>query len=319
MKTTTANTPLNRNSLTTAAWMNRGGWLHNFTTRLRFEPLAIGRATHRGPKAGKMKRFLIFFAMCFLAVIPEVGVANAAAVTVFEKTIDGTILSMHVATACEPEDTADTYSGYQFLFWDNQGTISWNQTVSICPGSTDTVATAWYLPTGSGPCPPTGCTYYVTTLAFSVDHNEFLASGTPPNIVFGTPIQLVEPNSPPTPAWTGSPSNTVNTEVAESISATSALAFPDPSSPTAPPFAAEPFRYWQQVFPPTKTPTPIGVVYHATQNTSAYVIAFYGPDPCMALRNELASCLAGPGLSEPLNCAPIGKLLQACEVANREQ
>jgi hypothetical protein len=123
----------------------------------------------------------------------------------------------------------------------------------------------------------------------------------------GTAIALVNPNAPPKPAWT-TPSTTVNTRGAESISAESALAFP--------PFAAEPFRYWQQLG--TTVETPIGVVFNATKKDTAYVVAFYGPDPCQNLRNELESCLENDGQGGKLNCAPFGKALQECEILNRE-
>jgi hypothetical protein len=120
----------------------------------------------------------------------------------------------------------------------------------------------------------------------------------------GTAIALVYPNAPPNPAWTA-PSTTVNTSGPEAISANSSLAFP--------PNAAEPFRYWQQLG--TTTETPIGVVFNATLKDTAFVVAFYGPDPCQTLRNELNSCLE-EGLGKA--CLPIGHALQICEQQNRE-
>lgn len=237
------------------------------------------------------------FAVCVLALIASVGVAHAAQVTVnYEVMPSGPVFDSNVITGCDTA-TANAYSGYEFLFWDNQGTISFSSTVTICPGSGSTVATAWYLETGDGACPAAGC--FVSTFAFSIDHDEFLTKG--------TPIALVSPNSPPSPAWR-SPSTTVNTSGPESISAASALAFP--------PHAAEPFRFWQQLG--TATKTPIGVVYTATQNSTAYVVAFYGPDPCQSLRNELQSCLDGDGEGGKLNCSGLGKELQECEILNRE-
>jgi|SRR5579863_6819330 hypothetical protein len=238
----------------------------------------------------------ISFAVCILAIISGVSVAHAGEVTVNYQVLPaGPILSNNVATSCTPE-TADTYTGYAFMFWDNQGTISWNKSVTVCPGSGNTLAIAWYLATGdcngTCGCPPSGC--FVTTIAYSIDHSVFLTDG--------TPIALVNPNSPPDPAWT-SPSTTVNTTGPESISAESALAFP--------PYKAEPFRYWQQLN--TTTETPIGVVFNASAGDTAFVVAFYGPDPCTTLRNELNSCL-----EEHLKCGAIGKALQMCEVLNRE-
>jgi hypothetical protein len=253
----------------------------------------------RRRKMKTLNKISISFAICILAVIASVGVANAGEVTVnYQVFPSGPTLDSNVITGCDTA-TANTYAGYDFLFWDNQGTLSWTSTVSICPGSGNTVATAWYLATGGGPCPPSGC--YVTTYAFSIDHDEVLTPG--------TPIALVVPNSPI--AWTGPPSNTVNTTVntsePESISALSSLAFP--------PYAAEPFRYWQQLNAPE---SPIGVVYQASENLPALVVAFYGPDPCQTDRNELQSCLEGAGESGPLKCGGFSKALIACEQKNRE-
>jgi len=287
MKTAIANATPNHNSLTSAARMNQSGLLNNFTSTLRV-------SMHT-----KMKRFFTPLVMCVLAVVAGVGVAHAGQVTVKYQTfpaaavLDGNIIS----TGCETA-TANTFAGYEFLFWDNQGVLSWSPTVTICPGSTNTIASAWYLATGcSGVCncPPSGC--YVTTFAFSIDHQEVLANG--------TPIASVAPNSPV--KWT-SPMTTVLTNTSENITANSSIAFPS--------YAAEPFRYWQQLG--TTTQTPIGEVYDASQNSSAWVVAFYGPDPCQTQRNEVASCLEDDGEGGKLNCAPFGKALELCESQNRE-
>lgn len=191
--------------------------------------------------------------------------------------------------------TADTFPNYEFLFWDAQGAISWSPTVTICPGSGKSTATAWYMATGNCTeacgCPPSGC--YVTTFAFSIDHNKVLAKG--------TAIASVAPNSPV--IWI-SPMTTVLTNEAENITANSAIAFP--------PFEAEPFRYWQELGRTTQTP--IGEIYAASQNSTAWVVAFYGPDPCETLRGEVQACIETPGL----NCAPLIKALEACEKQNRE-
>jgi len=244
----------------------------------------------------KMKAFnkiRTSFAIYLLAVIAAVGLAHAQVTVNYEVMPAGPILDTNIVTGCD-NATANTYSGYEFLFWDNQGTISFNSTVSICAGSGSTVATAWYVATGGGGnCPPT-C--FVTTFAFSIDHDEFLPKG--------TAIALVTPNAPPTPAW-AAPSTTVNTTGPESISAQSSLAFP--------PYAAEPFRFWQQLG--TTAETPIGVVLSATKNDTNWFVAFYGPDPCQTLRNELQSCLE-EGLGKA--CLPIGHSLQICEENNRE-
>jgi hypothetical protein len=241
----------------------------------------------------------ISFAICILAVVAGAGIANAQQVLVSSLPFpSGPPFDTNIIVGCD-NATAPPIAGYQFLFWDNQGTISWNSTVTICSGSGDTVANAWYLYIGGGGSCPPDC--FVTTYAFSIDHNLVIGEGAGA----GTPIALVAPNSPI--AWT-TPSTTVLTNSAESISAESTLAFP--------PYAAEPFRFWQ-VLNTTKE-TPIGIVYNAPLHDTSWVVAFYGPDPCQTLRNEFQSCEEGLGEGGKLNCAPIGKALQACEVANRE-
>ncbi|MFY9905810.1 MAG: hypothetical protein WAK62_11730 [Terriglobales bacterium] len=243
------------------------------------------------------------FAIGILAVIASVGIANAGEVTVsYQPFPSGAPFDTNTISSCDSA-TANSYAGYEFLFWDNQGTIVWTSSVSICPGSGNTVATAWYLPTGGGGvCPPAGCS--LTTWAFSIDHNLVIG----PEAGSGTPIALVTPNSPV--AWSGAPSTSVLTNQTESVSAQSALAFST--------YAAEPFRWWQQL--PVSAETPVGIVYTAAQNTvsDTLAIAFYGPDPCQTLRNELASCLAGDGEGGKVNCSLFGKELHPCEVEYRE-
>jgi len=246
-----------------------------------------------------IKRVGMSLALCFFTAILGASAAYAGDATITYETFPaGVVLDKNVISAGCDTATAKSFTDYEFLFWDNNGSISFTPTVTICAGSSNTIANAYYVETGcSGPCncPVAGC--YVTTFAFSIDHNKLLKTG--------TPIELVSPNSPL--AWT-SPENIVLTNDPESISAKSALVFP--------PYKAEPFRYWQELNTPTETP--IGIVYHAPTNDTAWVVAFYGPDPCQTLRNELASCEAGPGPSGPLNCAPIAKALQTCEKVNRE-
>ena len=245
-----------------------------------------------------LNKICIFFAMSTLVVIAGLGMANAQQVTVtYQVFPSGAVLDTNVITSCD-NATADSFPGYTFLFWDNQGAnINWSPTVTICPGLTNTVATAWYQAKGGGGTCPPGCA--LTTFAFSIDNNVVLNNG--------TAISYVTPNSPV--VWT-SPSTSVDTDYsAESISALSALAFP--------PYAAEPFRYWQQL--QTQTQTPIGVVYQASQDSTAWVVAFYGPDPCQIYREELQSCLYGDGQHGKLNCSLYSKELQLCEQQNREQ
>jgi hypothetical protein len=227
--------------------------------------------------------------------------AHAAEVTVNFKTLppSSTLDTNVIGAGCESA-TADTFAGYQFLFWDNQGTIAWTQTVEICVGSGNTTATAWYEPVGpGGPCGPEGCS--ISTLAFSIDHDEFLGTG--------TPIAMVSPNSPE--VWKPGTTSVITQDAPEAVSALSALAFP--------PYAAEPFRFWQVLDATTATTaTPIGIVYNAPQGSAGYVGAFYGPDPCQVYRNELESCLEGVGPHGSLNCSGFSKVLLACEKLNRE-
>ncbi len=246
-----------------------------------------------------LDKFGFLVATYVLTAVAGLGVAHAGEVTVKYKTFpSGPTLDKNIVAGGCDTATADDFPDYEFLFWDNQGTIVWTKTTDICPESGDTTATAWYVPTGGGPggCPDTGC--YITTFAFSIDHDEILAKR--------TPIAMVSPDSPL--IWTTG-SSTVNTaDGPESVSAFSALAFPRRS--------AEPFRYWQQLG--TSTETTPGIVYNASQNSTAWVVAFYGPDPCLALEQELQSCEDGDGPHGHLNCAPIGKALQLCEKENRE-
>jgi len=267
---------------------------YGYTNRI---PAALSNRS--GPP---MSRVIFALALLIPVTMFGSGLAHAGEVTItFQPFPFGAPFDTVTATSCEAA-TANSYTGYTFLFWNNQGVINWTDSVSVCPGSGNTVATAWYLPTSDGDC----IECRVTTYAFSIDHNEVLPS-TSPYFPFGTPIAMVSPNSPPDPAW-ASPSPLVSTEVAENVSAQSTL--------TLPGFAAEPFRYWQRLG--TTTETPIGIVYVATQRSSAYVAAFYGPDPCQTLRNEFASCLEGSGEGGPLKCQALGKRLQSCEIANRE-
>lgn len=246
-----------------------------------------------------LNRIGMLVAMYLLTVLAGMGVAHAGEVTVKFKTFpSGPTLDKNVISAGCESATADNFPDYEFLFWDNQGAIAWTKTVDICVASGDTTATAWYVPVGGGGnCPDTGC--YVTTFAFSIDHDKILKDG--------TPIALVSPDSPE--VW-ASGSSTVNTaDGPEDISAFSALAFP--------PHKAEPFRYWQQLG--TSTETPPGIVYQAAQNSTAWVIAFYGPDPCATLEQELQSCLSGDdGPHGKLNCTGIGKQVRQCQKENRE-
>jgi hypothetical protein len=237
-------------------------------------------------------------ALCILGLLVSMNAASATQVTVnFEVYSNGDLLDSNVTTSCESA-TADSFSGYEFMFWDNQGVISFTPSVTICPGFTNSVATAWYMETGGGGSCPPSCA--IVTLAYSIDNSVFL----PPT---ETAIALVAPNSPV--AWT-SPSNSVSTVYAggEAISADSALAIA--------PYASEPFRYWQQLF--TTAETPIGIVFQASQYADAYVVAFYGPDPCQAVRNQLQSCLDGDGEGGKLGCELYEKELQQCEIQNRE-
>jgi hypothetical protein len=253
-----------------------------------------------------LNKLAIRVATCLLTAVAAVAVAHAGEVTIKYKTFpSGPTLDKNIISAGCDTATADDFPDYRFLFWDVQGEIVWTKTTDICVESGDTTATAWYLPDGgscttpdSCGCPQTGCV--ITAYAFSTDHDELLSKG--------TPIALVTPNSPV--VWTAGSPNVITADGPESISAFSALAFP--------PHKAEPFRYWQDL--ESSTATAPGIVFHAKQNNESdgLIVAFYGPDPCLSIEEELQSCLDGVGPHGPLNCSGISKQLQMCEKENRE-
>jgi hypothetical protein len=285
--------------------------LINMSSRGRTGP-PVRRQCARADVRKGIKHAGIALVLGLLATILSASVANAQIVVTDQQFPGGAVLQ-HVDTldtGCETEPAQPTIEEptgtYTFLFWNVNGTVQWTSTVTFCTGATPGFATAWYVLNGGGNCDDPNC--FVTTFAF--DEKDNVALPTPD----GTAIGLVSPNLQPdgAPAWT-SPSSIVYTGEGESITAKSSLAVP--------PYAAQPFRYWQTVpYPttPATPPTPIGVVFQAAANSTSWVVAFYGPDPCQTLRNELASCLAGDGEGGKLNCAPIGKMLAACEQEYRE-
>jgi hypothetical protein len=228
-----------------------------------------------------------------LAFVVGMSAARAGEVTIEYKALDSTPPNetLHYPTSTSPNPkvtkcvdgysapspisvtsgTPPTTQTYVFAFWDLNGTLSFDETQNICSGETNTTASAWYLLSGGGPpqCPPPGC--YVTTFAFSLDH---------PRNINTTPIESVTPNTTP-PAWTP-PSSVVYTyQTAETITAKANIALGGK-------LGSEPFRFWKQI-PPPSPPTPPGSTYTASLNSTAYVGAFYGPDPCQSLRNQLAA------------------------------
>jgi len=265
--------------------------------RLSFNSTSQGET-----KMKALNKIGMLVAMYLLTVAAGLGVAHAAEVTVKFKTFpDGATLDKNVISAGCESATADNFPDYEFLFWDNQGAIEWTKTVNICVGSGDTTATAWYLATCSGPCncPPGEDCFSISTWAFSIDHDKILTKG--------TPIALVDPDSPG--VWSSGSQTVITSDGTEDVSAFSALAFPS--------YKAEPFRYWQELG--ASTATAPGIVYQATLNETGIVVAFYGPDPCKSLEEELQSCLAGDdGPHGKLNCSAIGKSLQLCQQKNRE-
>jgi hypothetical protein len=251
----------------------------------------------------------LFFAVCVL-VIAGATFANGQEMTVkylsfptgspefSHSTIKGCLVKSP-APEHEFRIEGSTTETYDFAFWDVNGKLSFDRTQSFCSDpKKETSATAWYLLTGGGNCPTTGC--FVTTFAFSLDHQVALQSG--------TAIEVVKPNTPT--AWT-SPSTTVLTNSAEAITAQGSLTFPS--------YGAESFLYWKQLMlRKTSPPTPPGSIFNATQNDTAYIVAFYGPDPCLKEREALNSCLEGPGEKGPLNCSPFKDALEACEKKHGE-
>jgi hypothetical protein len=273
MKHLITNTTTNHNSMTTAPWNKGTGLIKNF-------------------KEEKIARFCIAFVMCVLSIIASANVATAeATVTVswlglptvqFPNGVplSGTATYSDRCSASTPNNaTAPAeliYSGdvgYEFLFWDNQGTIVWpaspagsSTEAQICPGSTNGQAIAWYMPVcissadcSGPPCAVTlSCT--VTTLAYNLYYHEFRASGD------GTPIEGVAPNSPE--VW-ASGGTTVNTSYsAEAITANSSL------YGTMTKYGGGEFLYWEQL-PKGNPGTPAGLVYNAPKDFYGYAIAFY--------------------------------------------
>jgi len=266
-------------------------------------------------------RFRICFATLVLTVIAGTGVANAQKETVKYVAfptgnpalggfvIDGGCVEdpapETIPVLQTPATQPPTYVTYVFAFWNLNGLIRLDRTQTLCSEKTKkTHATAWYLKEGGGNCTPNCPPSFVTTFAFSDDHNESL-----PNT---TPIKSVAPNSGTPPPWT-SPSTTVLTNGPEAIAALPDISLASISKP-----GTEPFRRWAQV-PQTSPPTPPSSVYQASTGSGAYVVAFYGPEPCQTLVNELAICGQEPGPGRaPGKCSDLALQLEACLRANGE-
>jgi len=231
----------------------------------------------------------IAFVICALAIVASASVATAQSVTVSwlglptaaspnGVPLSGTATYSDPCSASTPNNATappqlmySSDTAYQFLFWDNQGTIVWpapadaSTEVQICPGSTNGTAIAWYMPyctiaaDCSGSC-VASLSCAVTTLAYNTYYHEFLASGK------GTPIGSVAPNSPV--VWT-SGNTWVNTSYsAEAITANSTLYGPMTK------YGGGEFLYWEQL-PKANPGTPAGLVYNAPEDFDGYVIAFY--------------------------------------------
>jgi hypothetical protein len=153
--------------------------------------------------------------------------------------------------------TGTTGTVYEFLFWDIAGHLHTQRTATFTAPAHQAAlaATAWYLQTGGGPCTiPTGCPTGVTAYGFSLVEDAALA---------GTPIASVTPSS----AWTA-PSATVWTTTSVTMTATNPLEF----------------VRWL-----ARDATATGVQLAVGAGVSTIAIAFYGPNPCQDIENEMAA------------------------------
>ena len=146
-----------------------------------------------------------------------------------------------------------TGAAYAFLFWDIDGHLFTHRRATFyAPAHAAAFfATAWYLQTGgSGGPGPTA----VTTYGFSLITDRTLP---------GTPIASVAPSS----AWTA-PSASVSTTTSVTITAANPLDF---------------LRWLAADATATGTQLAVG------SGISTTAIAFYGPNPCQSIENEIAA------------------------------
>jgi hypothetical protein len=158
----------------------------------------------------------------------------------------------HRDTLMAPDSIPGTApsTAYAFLFWDIAGHLYLRPRATfVAPSAPVFAATAWYEFTGPGGPGPTAVTAY----GFSLPKDAFLPS---------SPIASVTPSS----AW-AAPSNSVSTTTAVTITAVDPLEFVQWLAPDA---------------------TATGAQLAAGAGVSTLAIAFYGPNPCQAIENELS-------------------------------
>lgn len=160
---------------------------------------------------------------------------------------------------------------YSFLFWDVNGKLRTTIGISVptWKGEPAFSATAWYLfnPRCLTPGHCGGGNANVRTVGFQADQNKRIA---------GTPIASVSPASN---GW-----KTPQTVVYTNASAVTITA----NNPLD-------FIYWR-IFPPNPGVTAKGTALSAAQNSVAFAIAFYGPNPCHYISPPAPGEL-GPGAS----------------------
>jgi hypothetical protein len=244
------------------------------------------------------RRFVLSFVAMTLSLLVSAGLGNAATtLTLNYKAFPSNGNLLNVGTfnvdgavkLSAPENFYDKGVTYEFLFWDLNGSRNIHRDVDFTPPSDPTaLATAWYLPTGGGPCPKGQVCDGVTTWAFSLNDDKVI-----PN----TPIASVTPKG----AWTGAPSTSVNTNLGAVVIA---------AQPLIPGFGK--FKSWLEL-PNTAVK---GNDLDVGAKGSAAAVAFYGfpePDPCQSLRNQVAICDTQNGTG----CGPLWReqirALQACE------
>jgi hypothetical protein len=201
-------------------------------------------------------------------------------------TIVGTTLTVDQDAPEKLPVNGNANATYIFLFWNINGKENTNNSVSYSPAqNSNTAMTAWYLEEGGGvcahpPCPPPAV---AVTWAFSLDKNEPLAGI--------TPIASVRPNTGN--VW-ASPSTTVPTTVAETITARTTINISSPPE-------SEAFQYWQALGGTNKN---TNTSFTAPKESSSQNIAFYNTEPtraCIPLAGGDSKCPAPrPGAADPV-------------------
>lgn len=222
---------------------------------------------------------------CQLQIISEWETSGSEISFVPPHKLVGTTLTVDEDAAANLPVNGNANATYKFLFWNINGTENTNKSVSYSLAQNSTTAmTAWYLEEGGGSCTPPHCPPpAAATWAFSLDKNEPLAGI--------TPIVSVRPNTGN--VWT-SPSTTVPTTVAETITARTTINISSPPE-------SEAFQYWQALGGTNKGTS---TSFTAPKESSPQNIAFYNTEPmraCIPLAGGDSKCPAPrPGAADPV-------------------